>query len=897
MPGVAWHSLSEKEVLSKLNTNHRGLSVVEAEARLASHGKNELKEEKQRSALMMFLAQFKDFLIFILTAAAILSWAIGETTDSIVIWFTVLVTAVMGFFQEYRAERAVAALKRLSAPKCHVIRDGVEIELPTVDLVPGDIIILNAGDRIPADSRLLEAAGMRVDESSLTGESVPVTKGTQPVAYASLITDMTNMVWMGTLLIIGRAKAVVVETGMHTEFGKIARLVQETPEERRPLFARLEQFEKNMGVAIAIICAFIIIFGIATGKPMVEMILTGVSLAVAAIPEGLPAVITVTLALGMQKMASRNAIVKKLHAVETLGSTSIICSDKTGTLTKNQMTVHELYVDGKPVVVTGVGYDPAGTFSEDPQKNKDLNLLLRIGALNNDSDIIEEEVGHHRYKIIGDTTEGALLVVAEKAHFVPTDLKKQYPRVNEFPFDPDRKRMTTIHRTPEGKIEAYVKGAPDLMLPLCTQILLNGKVRKLTPEDKKTIIQANQAMASKAYRVLMFAFKPISGNAKSCSVNDVESDLIFVGLQGMMDPPRPEAREAIHICRGAGIKVVMITGDNEMTARAVSEQIGLIKHGERALTGMDLEKMSDDELKVAVEKVSLFARTVPEHKMRIVNALIENGHICAVTGDGVNDAPALKRANIGIAMGLTGTDVAKESSEIILVDDNFATILSAVEEGRRIYDNIQKSIRFLLAQNISEVLTILVATIMNIPLPLLPIHILWINLAGDTLPAISIGLNPVNPDAMKRPPRSPKEQILNTPFVIKMVAEGIIGAAMTLFVFLVELKLTGDLARSRTIAFATMTTFQLLFAFSFELTWGLVFTFKRLFNRILANPYLFLSVVVSFLLLFIVIDVPFLQPIFYTTDLTTMDWLKVFAAAGAVIIFEEARKLILPGWK
>ena len=891
MADYIWHSLTENEITKKLNTSLKGLSTVEAGVRLKVHGKNELVEEKRSSPLVLLLSQFKDFLIFILTLAAVFSLLIGKFTDAAILGLTIFVTVIMGFFQEYRAERAIEALKKLAAPKAHVLRDGVEVELPASDLVPGDVILVNAGDRIPADARLVHSSSLRVDESSLTGESVPVSKSTKTTAYSVPITDMTNMIWLGTCAIVGRGTAVVVETGMHTEFGKIARLVEGTPEEKRPLFVRLEVFEKKMALGILAICIFITTFGVMSGKPPIEMILTGIALAVSAIPEGLPAVVTVTLALGMQKMASRNAIVKKLHAVETLGSTSIICSDKTGTLTKNQMTVQELYANGKRILVTGSGYDPHGTFSEDPSKNAELNLLLRMGMLNNDSDVVEEEVGSHRYRIIGDTTEGALLVAAEKARFNPTELKKKYPRVHEFPFDPDRKRMTTIHKAPGGGFDVYVKGAPDLLLPLCTHVMKAGKTLKMNRKEQDMITEANNLMASRALRVLMFAYKHLSGKSKSFCMEEVESGLIFVGMQGMIDPPRDEAIDSIRTCREAGIRVMMITGDNEMTARAISEHVGLLKPGERAVTGAELDKMSDDELKKVVESVSLFARTTPEHKMKIVNALIGNGHICAVTGDGVNDAPALKRANIGIAMGMAGTDVAKESSEIIITDDNFATIVSAVEEGRRTYDNIRKSIRFLLAQNISEVLTILIATLISAPLPLLPLHILWVNLAGDVLPAISLGLDPVSPDAMQRPPRDPKKQILDTPFIVKMLAVGLIGSMVTLFVFFVELRLA-DLMRARTVAFATLVTFQLLFAFSFELEWGQVFSLSRLYNRVFGNPYVILSVAISFLLLFIVIDVPFLQEMFSTVDLSASDWLKVFVAAGAVVTFEEGRRII-----
>lgn len=841
---------------------------------------------------MIFLSQFKDFLILILTVAAVFSILINEKIDAAIIGITIVVTVVMGFLQEYRAEKAIEALKKMSAPKAHVFRDGVEQEIPASDLVPGDIIVLNAGDRIPADARLIEAAALRASESSLTGESVPVSKGIQPAPYSAEITDMTSMVWMGTTIVMGRAVAVVVETGMHTEFGKIARLVGETEEERRPLFVRLEEFEHKMAAGIAVISILMILFGIMTGKPLMLMILTGIAIAVAAIPEGLPAVVTVTLALGMQKMAARNAVVKKLHAVETLGSTSIICSDKTGTMTKNQMTVSDLYADGKLVLVTGTGYEPSGRFSEDPVKNNELNLLLRMGALNNDSQIIDEEEGGHHRRVMGDTTEGALLVAAEKAKFNLAELKKKYPRVHEFPFDPDRKRMTTIHKTPNGAVEAYVKGAPELTLALCTKIMEHGKVRKLTPKDKKAILEAYKKMAGQALRVLTFTYKPLSGKPKSLKMDDVESDLIFVGMQGMIDPPRTEIKEAILTCKKAGVRVVMVTGDNEITARAISEHVGLIKPGERSVTGAELDKMSDDELKAIVEKVSIFARTTPEHKMRIVNALIEKGHICAVTGDGVNDAPALKRANIGVAMGMAGTDVAKESSEIILTDDNFATIVSAIEEGRRTYDNIKKSIRFLIAQNIAEVMTILLGTLIRAPLPLLPVHVLWINLAGDTLPAVALGVDPASPDIMMRKPRDPKEQILNFPFMVKMLAVGIVGAIMTLFVFFVELSTT-SLVRAQTTAFATLLVFQLMFAFSFEMEWGQIFSWKKLSHRLFSNPYLLISVFVSFMLLFIVIDVPFLQPIFSTVQLSLSDWSKVFIAGGAIILFEEMRKLLV----
>jgi len=696
---AVWHAVDVEGVLHKLLTSTVGLSHEEAKRRLMEFGPNELVEKKKISPLEIFASQFKNFLILILLAAVAVSAIIGEFVDAIVIFAIVIACAILGFIQEYRAERTMEALKRMAAARARVIRGGEEIEISARELVPGDIIVLRAGDRVPADSRLIEAINLKVDEAPLTGESVPVEKQTESIQEEVAVADRNNVVFMGTNTTYGRGRAVVTDTGMRTEFGKIAELVQAAEEPPTPLETRLEKIGKWLGLICIAVCAIVALVGVARGRPPLEMLIFGVALAVAAVPEALPAVVTVALAIGMQRMAKRNAVVRKLPAVETLGCTTVICSDKTGTLTRNEMTVRRLFVNDKTITVTGEGYEPKGEFrveksgeqhtALDPQKDDHIASLLRIATLCNDARLKSTDGA---WTIEGDPTEGALVVTAAKAGIWQEKLREQYPRIGEVPFTSERKRMSTIHTTPEGGKVVYVKGAPEIILERCAFIFKDGEVKKLSGGEKEAILEINRKMASEALRILGMAYKKLPKTVQSFNPEDVESDLIFVGLMGMIDAPREEAIKAVGICERSGIKVVMVTGDHKDTAIAVGRELGL-KNG-RVLTGAEMDAMSDDDLEKIVEETTIYARVSPEHKTRIVKALRKNGHIVAMTGDGVNDAPALKNSDIGVAMGITGTDVAKEASDIVLVDDNFATIVAAVEEGRGIYDNIKKYLAY-----------------------------------------------------------------------------------------------------------------------------------------------------------------------------------------------------------
>ncbi|MCX6777057.1 MAG: HAD-IC family P-type ATPase, partial [Candidatus Micrarchaeota archaeon] len=753
---MEWHCMGVREVISELKTSETGLSSEEAGKRLGSYGPNELKEMKKESALEKFLGQFKNTLIIILIISAIIAAFLGEIVDAFAIIVIVILNAFMGFVQDYRTEKALEALRKLAAPQVRVMRDGNEVRIPARELVPGDILLIESGDKLAADARVIHAIDIRVDESSLTGESVPVEKESAPLRKDAQLSERGNMLFMGTAVAYGRGTAVVTETGMSTQMGKIAEIIQETEEEMTPLQKRLEKFGGQLGIGILIICGIVFaseilespeLMGFISSMKLVEFLgsqrlielfLISVSLAVAAIPEGLPAIITITLALGVQRMVRRNSITRKLHAVETLGSTGVICSDKTGTLTKSEMTVRKLYVGDSYVEVTGEGYEPKGDFIREDcrlhaEKEEDLSLLLRIGSLCNNSHL-DNKGG---WGVSGDPTEGALVVAAEKAGIAQDELKRRFPRIEEIPFDSERKRMTTIHKTPGGT-EAYMKGACEIVLELCSHALEGGRVEKLTARKRSEILKRNSEMADGALRVLACAYRKLA--SKDYSPGKVERDMIFVGLMGMMDPPREEVFDAVKRCERAGIRVVMITGDHKITAVAVARELGMIKKDSKVLTGEELDKLGEKGLEKVVEQVAVYARVSPQHKIMIVKALKAKGHIVAMTGDGVNDAPALKMADIGVAMGITGTDVSKEASDMILVDDNFASIVAAVEEGRGIFDNIKKFIRYLLSCNAAEVLTIFSAPLLNLPIPLTPPQILMMNLVTDGLPALALGV-------------------------------------------------------------------------------------------------------------------------------------------------------------
>jgi Ca2+-transporting ATPase len=872
-----WHTLSPEEVTKQFGSKKKGLSFNEANKRLTKYGYNEIKHEKRITIFHIFLNQFKDFLVLVLLAATVISLLFGFEKDAIVIGIILILNAILGTIQEHKAEKAIDALKVLAAPKAVVVREGKEMKISAKELVPGDIVLLDTGDRVPADARLIEEMDLKVDESHLTGESVPEEKNIGILKEDVVLADRMNMIYFGTIVSYGIGKAIVTETGMKTEMGKIATLIQETKDELTPLQVKLKQLGKQLGIFIFALAAIILAIGMIRGIAFPEMFITVVALAVSAIPEGLPAVITLTLAIGMQVMAKQNAIVRKLPAVETLGSATVICADKTGTITKNEMTVKELYISGVKVDVGGQGYEIDGTFTVggkkvDPKKSKDLSLILRIGSLCNNA--------HYNDKtknIIGDPTEGSLLILARKAGFTEDGLKERYPYVAELPFDSNRKRMTTIHKE-ENKIVAYTKGAVESLLRKCSHIYEKGKIRKITQRDVNRIIKTNASMAKGALRVLGMAFRTLPSYLREYDIKKVENNLIFVGLVGMIDPPREEARSAIKTSEEAGIKVIMITGDYALTAKAIGKEVGLLKKDSKLLTGKDVDLLSNKELEAGINDVSIFARVSPHHKVRIVKALKRKGHVVAMTGDGVNDAPSLKCADIGVSMGITGTDVAKEASDMILADDNFATIVNAVKQGRVIFDNIKEFIRYLLSANFDELLVVSVAAIMGLPLPFIAIQILWINLITDGLPALALSVNPASEDVMKRKPRNPKKSVLKEmlPFI---VTAGVLAFALTLFVFLLELQAGGTLNKARTMAFTQTMMFELFLVFSISAEKKLIW--QKGFFR---NKYLIIAVIASFLLHLMILYVPFFQTIFETEALGLADWSKILLLASTAFL-------------
>jgi P-type Ca2+ transporter type 2C len=866
------------EVFSALGTSDKGLTEEEAAKRLKEYGPNELKEGKKISPLKIFLSQFADFIVWILIAAIAISMFLGEWVESIVILIILIINAVIGFMQEYRAEKAIEALKKLAGLKADVLRDGQKKNVDAAYLVPGDIIFLEVGDKIPADSRLVEAHNLSVMESSLTGESTPVGKELKELSKVALA-ERINMVFSGTIIVQGRATALVTATGMQTEIGRIATLIQAAEEELTPLQIKLNQFSRRLGYGVIIIAAIVFIATILKGGELLEMFKTAVSLAVAAIPEGLPAVVALSLALGVQRMIKKNALVRKLPSVETLGSTTVICSDKTGTLTKDQMTVRKVFVDGATAEVSGEGYSTEGKFSIVP--SPDMLTLLRIGVACNDATLNSDG------SIMGDPTEVALIVSAAKAGLSKADIESKLPRKDEIPFDSDRKRMTTIHGIGTKRI-MYTKGAPDLVLKLCTKILKDGKVIAITPAEKKKILSANEEFAQGALRVLGFAFKQLTDKEKA-----EEKDLVFVGLQAMIDPPREEAKSAVKACKDAGIRVVMITGDHKLTAVAIAKELGI---DGKAITGEELDAI--ENLEEMVEEIAIYARVSPEHKIRIVEALRKKDHIAAMTGDGVNDAPALKKADIGVAMGKTGTDVAREASKMILTDDNFASIVNAVEEGRGIYDNIRKFIFFLLSCNISEVLIIFIAVMIGLPLPLVAIQILWMNLVTDGLPALALGVEPRDKDIMKRKPRHKNEGVLNKESFIRMLIVSIIITVGVLGVFIWAMMSKGwtwggaleetspVYVYGLTMAFTTLVVFELFNAFNAKSERKNAFI-----SGIFANFYLIGAVVISMLLQLLVIYTP-LSKVFDTVPLTLSDWAIILAVSFTVVIADAVYKFV-----
>ncbi|MFY9312702.1 MAG: calcium-transporting P-type ATPase, PMR1-type [Tepidanaerobacteraceae bacterium] len=895
MERTNWYLLENEEVSSKLSTDlEKGLSSELAKERLKSHGYNELISKEGPTIWQMLLSQFQDFLVLILIGASLVSALIGEVTDSVVIILIVVLNATLGVVQEFKANKALEALKKMAAPEAKVIRDGKIIEIPARELVPGDLVILEAGNYVPADLRLVESVNLKIEEASLTGESVPVEKNAEIVFNNDVpLGDRSNSAFMSTVVTYGRGKGIVVETGMNTEIGLIAEMLESYEEESTPLQKKLAELGKILGIASLAICGIVFILGLIRGVPILEMFMTAVSLAVAAIPEGLPAIVTIVLALGMQRMVKRHSIIKKLHAVETLGSTTVICSDKTGTLTQNEMTAQKVFVNGNVYSISGEGYKTQGEFTLngktiDPLADPDLKMLLTIGALCNDAKLEESgSDGDKTCRIIGDPTEGCLVVGAAKACMCLEELNKSRPRLQEIPFDSDRKRMTTFHPYEDGYI-ACIKGAPDVMLNLSNRILKNGEILDLTEADREQILEINHEMASQALRVLAFAFKLENELPKDPKPEEVEKDMIFVGLVGMIDPARPEAKEAIEICKQAGIRPVMITGDYKDTAEAIARDLGMLDETSKVLTGTDLDAMSDEELVAVADQVSVYARVSPVHKLRIVEAIKQNNHIVAMTGDGVNDAPALKKADIGVAMGITGTDVAKETADMILTDDNFASIVAAVEEGRVIYANIRKFIFFLLSCNIAEILIIFVAMLVGLPIPLKPIQLLWLNLLTDAFPALALGMEAKEPDIMEKPPRNPNEPIMDHRMKVQIAIQSIFMTMAVLGVFTFALNTSSNLQVAQTYAFATLIFSELLRAYTSRSETLSVFKIG-----VFSNKYMVGGTFISFLLLLLVIYVPALREIFDTVKLSIYDWDIIVLFGMIPFIAAEVSKIFL----
>jgi len=889
-----WYSKSKEEILSELNTNlNSGLTKNEVDLRLEKYGSNDLREEDKKSFFSKIVAQFSDFLILILIGAAIISFAVGESKDAIVIIAIVMVNAFLGIYQEGRAEKALDALKKMSSPNAKVIRDGTTEVAPASSLVPGDIVVLDAGDIIPADLRLVESSNLKIEEASLTGESVPVEKDSNVFFEEEVsLGDRKNMAYMSTAVTYGRGKGVVVGTGHDTEIGNIATMIQSFEDEVTPLQKQLNQLGKVLGITTIIICIAVFGIGLLQNREVLEMFMVAISLAVAAIPEGLPAIVTIVLAIGMNRMVKRNAIVKKLLAVETLGSTTVICSDKTGTLTQNEMTVVKVFTDGKIIDVTGGGYEPVGEFKIEGNTINvedigDFQTLLSISALANDANLEKTSDG---YKVIGDPTEGALITLAGKGNINKQSINKEFPRIEEIPFDSDRKMMTTFHKDYiPNKVVSFTKGAPDIIINRCTRISMDGKILDFDNILKKEVLKVNNIFSKKALRVLAFAYKEYNNLPNNISTDSNEVDMTFIGLVGMIDPARPEAKDAIAKCKEAGIKTIMITGDYKETAFAIAKELGMAESIDQAMMGEELNKISDEELREVVKNIKVYARVSPEHKVRIVSALKANGEITAMTGDGVNDALALKRADIGVSMGITGTDVAKNTAELILTDDNFASIVSAVEEGRIIYSNIKKFVFFLLSCNIGEIFLVFTSILLNLPVPLLAIQLLWLNLVTDSFPALALGVEKGDPDIMDTPPRNPNEPILTKNMLLGILLQSLAVGVAALLAYRWGLTTYADsIDKARTIAFTSLITAELLRAYSSRSQKYTLFKIGFFTNSTLVYGTLF-----SFILLLGVLYIPFMQPIFHTFALGIKDWAAILEYAFIPLIIGEISKLFI----
>jgi len=889
------------QVFQALHTSEEGLNSAEVKGRQETYGLNEITGEQKISIPVIFFSQFKNALVIILLLATAISAAIRNVIDATVIFGAVLLVVTLGFFFEYRAEKAIKMLKELAAPTAHVLRAGHEVKIPAKEIVPGDILLLRPGDRVAADARLFEELNLTIDESPLTGESIAVKKDVSVLYEDVIIAERNDMVYSGTTVLQGRGKGVVTATGMQTEFGKIAKMLAGAREEETPLKKRINEIGRWLGVAYVAVAITILAVGILKGYDFLVMLIWSMSLAVAIVPETLPLIITGTLALGVHRMANKRAIVRKLPAVETLGCITAICSDKTGTLTKNEMTVCRVYLSGKMIEVTGAGYAPMGDFIDcenggkiDPQQQESLGLALQIAALCNDSSVRLAKGG---YKICGDPTEAALVVVAQKAGLQLDELKRRYERIGEIPFERERKRMTTVHQdTVNGKTMAFVKGAPEILLTLSTGIYQanEGKaiIKEITGEDRRTVLDVNDKMAAEALRIIAVAYRELP-EVGEYTAEQVENDLIFVGLFGMTDPPREEVKEAIERCKTAGIKPIMITGDHKLTALAIAEELGISAkpmNDEKALTGADLEKMSDEELVKRVNEVVVYSRVSPAHKLRIVEALQRRGNVVAMTGDGINDAPALKRSDVGVAMN-SGTEVAKEASDMVLTDNNFATILAAIHEGRAIYDNVKKYLLYILSYGVAEVCLLAGAFLYGLPFPLIAIQILWANIVIEDLPAMSLGIDPPDPDIMDRKPRDPHESVFTPKILQLLILMAAVICIGCLWIFVQYLPGSGGgeemVKKAQSMVFATFILFEMINAFNCRSE-----RFSLIRVGLLSNKWLILGVIGSLLLMIFAIQLPFTGRFFHTVPLTRREWGIAFATSTTIFIAVEVWKAL-----
>lgn len=867
-----FYRLSAEESAKRVGADlQNGLTSAEAARRLAEGGANEFEKKKHTSLLTKFVSQFKSFMILVLIAAAVISGVVGYIggegfVDAIIIMIIVVINAIIGVFQEAKAEKSLDALERMSAPQCKVLRDGEVVVVPSRELVVGDVVVIETGDSVPADLRLVEATNLKVQEAALTGESLPVEKHTLPLAEEAPIGDRVNMAFGSCSVTYGHGRGVVVATGTHSEVGKIAAMIQSVPEVKTPMQEKLDKLGKVLAVAALAICGVIFVVGLLYGNPLLEMFMTAVSLAAAAIPEGLPAVSTIVLAMGVQRLAQRNAIVRNLPSVETLGSTTVICSDKTGTLTQNRMTVMKVYADGR--------------LMEPSEKSEAIERVVHVAVLANDTTVSRGESGE--VENIGDPTETALVDLGFAVGVNKEQEEQRTPRVAEIPFDSERKLMTTLHRTAESRIEICTKGGVDELLACCDRIEEGGVARPLTEADRERIAQENVQMASQALRVLAMAHKVVEQLPQEITSAEVERGLVYVGMVGMIDPPREEVKAAVAECKAAGIRPVMITGDHLVTASAIGRSLGIFTDGDRALTGAEVEKMDAEELREVAATTSVFARVAPEHKVRIVEAYQQRDNIVAMTGDGVNDAPALKLADIGVAMGITGTDVSKEAADVVLADDNFATIVSAVSEGRRIYDNLMKSIQFMLSTNFGEIMVLFVAVIVGHSAPLLPIHILWINLVTDSLPALALSFDPAERDIMRRGPINSKQGIMTRGFALRTLLQGALVATASLLAYNIGAHTSVEAAQTMT--FATVAFSQMTLIFSIRS--GMHAAVRGLF----ANGFLWGAIAFVLVLMLGVMLLPGLQGAFHVVSLSSTQWLWVGALSLGVLIVSEITK-------